>query len=159
MTVFRYYESIKLPPKFDESSITDDYNGMPLEPTVKEFSTFLSRWLKRFGKEFRNKLTLSNLVCHELSFRFKGGPMGPSIITSHLCALAIVSDHNWMKIYMEYYRNIASYEAQRQFDHAISMVSFLGDSDPVTCNKLIIGKISLASEPAGKTRLFAICNF
>jgi len=24
---------------------------------------------------------------------------------------------------------------------------------------LIIGKISLASEPAGKTRLFAICNF
>jgi len=40
MTVIRLYESIKLKEEFDESSITDDYNGKPLEPIVLEFKQF-----------------------------------------------------------------------------------------------------------------------
>jgi hypothetical protein len=41
MTVLRLFESIKLPVEFDESSITDDYNGKPLQPIVKDFQSFL----------------------------------------------------------------------------------------------------------------------
>jgi hypothetical protein len=40
MTVFRLFESIELPVEFDESSITDPYNGKPLDPIVKEFKSF-----------------------------------------------------------------------------------------------------------------------
>jgi hypothetical protein len=89
MTVLRLFESIKLLPQFDESSITDGYTGKPIDPIVKDFKLFLQNWFKKFGKAIRRKLELSKLSCHELSFRFKSGPMGPSILTSHLCALAI----------------------------------------------------------------------
>jgi hypothetical protein len=89
MTVLRLFESIKLPSEFDESSITNEYTGKPIDPIVKDFKSFLEVWFRRFGKQIRSKLLLSKLSCHELSFRFKSGPMGPSILTSHLCALAI----------------------------------------------------------------------
>jgi len=43
MTVLRIFESIKLPPEFDKSSIVNDYNGKPLQPIIKEFKSFLEK--------------------------------------------------------------------------------------------------------------------
>ena len=160
MTVLRLFESIKLLPKFDESSITDGYTGKPIDPIVKDFKSFLQNWFKKFGKAIRRKLELSKLSCHELSFRFKSGPMGPSILTSHLCALAIWMNQTYYEIFMGYYDILHSETNDKdciikQFGHSIRLCTIsVGDQ-----LSLITGKISLASEPAGKTRLFAICNF
>lgn len=43
MTVLRLFESIKLPTKFDESSVTQEYKGKPLDPIVKDFKSFLEK--------------------------------------------------------------------------------------------------------------------
>jgi hypothetical protein len=89
MTALRLFESIKLPVTFDESSITDQYNGKPLDPIVKDFKLFATLWLKAYGNRICSLLEMSTLVAYELSFRFKSGPLGPSILTSHLDAIAI----------------------------------------------------------------------
>jgi mannose/fructose/N-acetylgalactosamine-specific phosphotransferase system component IIB len=103
----------------------------------------------------RRYLILSNLQCHELSFRFKSGPMGPSILTSHLCALAIKSNVEHYQILLDYCLITKSYDLIRLFEQSVDLcIVNVGN-----LHMLITGKISLASEPAGKTRLFAICNF
>jgi hypothetical protein len=79
--------------------------------------------------------------------------MGPSILTSHLCALALFANKEFYQIFVEYCLKTESLEILRQFHKAVDMCTQNGS------NKLITGKISLAAEPAGKTRLFAICNF
>jgi hypothetical protein len=40
MTVLRLYESIKLDVEFNQSSITDEYNGKPLDEINKDFKKF-----------------------------------------------------------------------------------------------------------------------
>jgi len=154
MTVLRLFESIKLKPKFDESSITGRYIGKPIEPILLDFKSFLDLWFHKFGKQIRCKLMLSKLVCHELSFRFKSGPMGPSILTAHLWALAIQTNKEFSKMFWEYGLLTASSDIRRQFEFAVNLCINVESTE-----KLIMGKISLASEAAGKTRLFAICNF
>jgi hypothetical protein len=89
MTVLRLFESIKLPVQFDETSITAPYDGEPLEGIIAEFKHFLELWLSKFGSTIQMKLKLSSFIAEQPSFRFKSGPMGPSILTSHLCALAL----------------------------------------------------------------------
>jgi len=155
MTVLRYFESIKQPVKFDSSPITTAYTGKPIQPIVMDFKVFVMLWFNKFGKIIRNKLTLSTLISRELNFRFKSGPMGPSILTSHLCALAIYLNDELCCIFKEYCRKTASVDILKQFQINIDLCTYDADNPP----KLIVGKISLASEPAGKTRLFAICNF
>uniref|UniRef100_A0A2V0RBV6 RdRp n=1 Tax=viral metagenome TaxID=1070528 RepID=A0A2V0RBV6_9ZZZZ len=81
--------------------------------------------------------------------------MGPSIITSHLCALAIYSNKELFKIFKEYCRKTSSVDIYMQFHHCIDLcIVNVGN-----LYLLITGKLSLFAEPAGKTRLFAICNF
>jgi len=154
MTVLRLFESIKLKPKFDESSITGSYIGKPIQPILLDFKSFLDLWFHKFGKQIRGKLILSKLTCHELSFRFKSGPMGPSILTSHLCAIAIQLNEEFRSIFWSYASMTVTSDIRRQFQFAVDLCT-----NVETTEKLIMGKISLASEPAGKTRLFAICNF
>jgi hypothetical protein len=155
MTTLRYFESIKLPTEFDESSITSGYSGKPLQPIVTEFKSFLIKWFNRYGKVIRSKVTLSKLVSHEASYRFKSGPMGPSILSSHLCAMAIYNNKELLNIYEEYCKITVSVDIMKQFYNCINLcIENVGNR-----YLLITGKISLASEPAGKTRLFAICNF
>lgn len=155
MTVLRYFESIKLDKTFDEKPITGEYIGKPIEPIVKDFKSFVIKWLWKHGKVVRRLVTLPNLAPHELSFRFKSGPMGPSILTAHLCALALYVNKGYLKIFVEYHQNVASDEFFKWFLNTVKPCTI----DDVNSSKLITGRISLASEVAGKTRLFAICNF
>uniref|UniRef100_A0A2V0RC22 RdRp n=1 Tax=viral metagenome TaxID=1070528 RepID=A0A2V0RC22_9ZZZZ len=111
--------------------------------------------MRRFGKRISGKLALSKFKSSDCSFRFKSGPMGPSILTSHLCAIAIHNNLDYSAIFMEYCACTSSNELVRQFNLAVDMCKINVDSQV----NLIVGKISLASEPGGKTRLFAICNF
>lgn len=154
MTVLRYFESITLDKTFDETSITGEYIGKPIEPIVKDFKSFAIKWLKKHGKVIRSRMTLSNLTPHELSFRFKSGPMGPSILTSHLCALALYVNKEYLEIFTEYSSAISS-GIHNIFMNTVKLCI----TDAVNNDKLLTGRISLASEAAGKTRLFAICNF
>jgi hypothetical protein len=42
MTVLRLYESIKLDVEFSQNSITDEYNGKPLDEINKDFEKFIN---------------------------------------------------------------------------------------------------------------------
>jgi len=155
MTVLRYYESIHLPVEFDPKPLEDVYSGKPLEPILRDFKSFLTVWFGRFGSKIRNEVNVNNAAARDMSFRFKAGPMGPSIMTSHLDALALKYNSEWLRIFSEYYLSIESSELVRQFEIAIdTCLHNVGNS-----YLLIAGRISLGSESGGKTRLFAICNF
>jgi len=88
-----------------------------------------------------------------MSFRFKSGPLGPSILTSHLDAIAIMRKE-YRSDFINYVQCTKSIELYGYLNHAFNMCSSC-----VNDQILKVGKISLASESAGKTRLFAICNF
>jgi hypothetical protein len=67
-------------------------------------------------------------------------------------------NQTYYEIFMGYYdliHNPDEVSVIKQFGHSIRLcIINVGDQ-----LSLITGKISLVSEPAGKTRLFAICNF
>jgi hypothetical protein len=42
MTVLRLYESIKLDVEFNQNSITDEYNGKPLDEINEDFEKFIN---------------------------------------------------------------------------------------------------------------------
>jgi hypothetical protein len=98
-------------------------------------------------------MDLSKLRSKQMSFRLKSGPMGPSILTSHLDALSISRDTELLNYFAAYCVKTASSGIINWFNQNLNLI----ESDDN--QELIVGKISLASEPAGKTRLFAICNF
>jgi hypothetical protein len=155
MTVLRLFESIKLRPEFDPNPITKPYSGKPLIGIAKDFESFSNLWFKRFGKQIKDIMVLPKLVPHDLSFRFKSGPMGPSILTAHLDA-HVIKNNEWIfKIFAGYCTYVQSWQVFRIFQHSCDMVQ----DDYQSNISMIMGKISLASEAAGKTRLFAICNF
>jgi hypothetical protein len=155
MTVLRIFESIKLEVTFDETSITKEYTGKPIDSIATDFETFVKQWFNKFGTKILRKLDITKLAAHEPSFRFKSGPMGPSIITSHLCALAINACPELLRWFTDYCHLTSSGELLKQFGITLELCAINGDSKI----SLLSGKISLAAEPAGKTRLFAICNF
>jgi hypothetical protein len=155
MTVLRYFESIKLPTTFDSSSITNVYDGKPINKILKGFKSFCKGWIRKFGSKIRSKLTLSKFESHESSYRFKSGPMGPSILTSHLCALALFANQEYHNVFKEFCLITNSGALLRLYKQSVDLcIINVGN-----LYKLITGRISLAAEPAGKTRLFAICNF
>jgi len=152
MTVLRLFESIKLEVLFDPSSIISEYNGKPLDSICSDFYLFCQLWLNKYGKRIRDIMDLSKLRSTEMSFRLKSGPMGPSILTSHLDALSLRKDQTY-HYFAAYCVKTASSGIMRLFGLCLNII----ESDDN--QNLIMGKISLANEPAGKTRLFAICNF
>uniref|UniRef100_A0A2V0RCQ8 RdRp n=1 Tax=viral metagenome TaxID=1070528 RepID=A0A2V0RCQ8_9ZZZZ len=154
MTVLRLFESIRLPVKFDSTSITDEYKGLPLDPISNDFELFLNQWFNKFGRTIRNKLTLTKFGSHEPSYRLKRGPMGPSILTSHLDAVVLYANKVYFDIITNFYTLVGSENIISELITAVETCSNVCNSD-----KLITGRISLVSESAGKTRLFAICNF
>jgi len=159
MTVCRLFESIKLPTEFDATSITNAYNGEPIEAICNNFTPFLAGWFNRHGRGIKKNFELQHLSPNELSYRFKSGPMGPSILTSHLDAHAIESNDLYAQIFGNY---LAYSEATEEFMFSYKHTLDTCYLDPELNNlkkDLIVGRIALASEPAGKTREFAICNF
>jgi hypothetical protein len=100
-------------------------------------------------------LALTKLGSSELSYRLKAGPMGPSILSSHLCAIALLMKEEYLSYFESICENTGSPQLLKLFEHSIDLCTS-SDSNRV---KPITGRISLASEPGGKTRLFAICNF
>lgn len=103
MTVLRIFESITLEKEFEEGSVTNPYEGKPLEEILPNFTRFLKLWLKRHRKSIvTGHLRSTQLVVDELSFRFKSGPMGPSILTAHLDALALFKSAEFLKVFSSY---------------------------------------------------------
>jgi hypothetical protein len=155
MTVLRIFESIVLRVEFDESPITTPSRGKPHEEIVPDFKRFLTKWLKKHRKSLvaGNTFFPHSFRTDELSFRFKNGPMGPSILTSHLDALSLCKSAEFLRIFHSYCEATGNMGIWRLMELA---------GDCCITNEipdLPVGKISLAAEPAGKTRLFAICNF
>jgi hypothetical protein len=92
----------------------------------------------------------------DLSYRLKSGPHGPSILTSHLDCLALFKN----KLLMHSLYSMMKIQNGIWCAHL-----FMNNMNALILNRnessldLREGKISLTSEPAGKTRLFAIVNF
>jgi hypothetical protein len=90
-----------------------------------------------------------------MSFRLKSGPNGPSILTSHLDAIALINDKMLYQIFVTLANKLGNF-------NLINHLKLIYDNCQINGlkhNDLRNGKISLASEPAAKTRLFAIGNF
>jgi hypothetical protein len=96
-------------------------------------------------------LALSKFGINELSYRFKSGPLGPAIITMHLCAVALYINKGYHKILEEYCHMTSSVGIMRIYYLCIKQCT-------INVDNLIVGRLSLTQESAGKTRLFAICN-
>lgn len=87
--------------------------------------------------------------------------MGPSILTSHLCAVALYLNSEYLHVFTEYCHMTSSRSLVEILEITWGMCKThctegIGQKKS---KSLPTGKISLASEPAGKTRLFAIPNF
>jgi hypothetical protein len=89
-----------------------------------------------------------------MSFRLKAGPNGPSILTSHLDAIALCNNDNLLSAFIGLAFKLPDFGVLKQLKLIHSSCKQNGPK-----HSLRNGKISLASESALKTRLFAIGNF
>lgn len=155
LTVLRIYESVKLKETFEPESIVSEYSGKPLYPIIKDFSKFVKLWITKFKPNWFKLCKISNLL-PELSFRLKAGPNGPSILTAHLDAISLYKNKELWNVIATLAKKL---EAFGIFNTMNSIKDSCKQFDFNKSKDLLLGRISLASEPAGKTRLFAIGNF
>jgi len=152
LSVTRLHESIRLKPELDLDPIVTPYSGTrDLGEFTKEFLKFLQ------DSPFVRKLYLSlpKLTgSQELIGRIRSGPNGQAIVTSHYDSVAVL-------------QNSGLAQAIHGFNVLLSQTHIT--QNMVWCanqcrelplpKSLITGKLSLASERAGKTRLFAIGDY
>lgn len=154
MSVLRIFESITVKAEFDESPITTPSRGKPHEEIEPDFKLFLTKWLKKHRKSLvTGHIHPHQFTIDELSYRFKSGPMGPSILTAHLDALALCNRSEFLETFLSYCYATGNIGITRLMEIAKDNCIVMKPLD------LPVGKISLVAEPAGKTRPFAICNF
>lgn len=153
LTVTRLHESIRLRPKLDLTSIVTPYGGTrDLSEFTKEFC---SEFLQNSSQVRRLKQSLPNLrVSQGLIGRIRSGPNGQAIVTSHYDAVAVTRDKDLHTSIMGFNQLLN----QSNITHNMEWCASLSSELPLP-KSVATGKISLASERAGKTRLFAIGDY
>uniref|UniRef100_A0A2V0RBH0 RdRp n=1 Tax=viral metagenome TaxID=1070528 RepID=A0A2V0RBH0_9ZZZZ len=151
LSVTRFYESIRSEPVLDLDPIVTVYNGTrDLDEFDTEFQAFLSeskvtRTLKSHLPVYRKSETLIG--------RIRSGPNGQAIITSHYDALAVIEDS-------KLHQNMTKFNTLLSQDFITQHMNWCGaEASDLNIGKVETGKISLASERAGKTRLFGIVDY
>lgn len=144
LTITRYYELMVLPPAFDPTPITGEGRALSAD-LLEEFNLFCKDWTQRLN--IRNSTlpildkVLGNLV---------KGPNGPSILTSHYDAKAVVAD----PVLHRNLVRLASLTGNRWITDFMENQASL--TPAVTS---IHSRISLLQQGGGKTRVIAIGDF
>ena len=150
-SVLRFHESIRLKPVLDLDPIITPYSGTKdLGEFVKEFQQFLIESPRTNKLKSNLPRYISN---NTLIGRIRSGPNGQAILTSHYDAKAIITDS-------KLYHHIKEFNqlVNQQFVTAhMEWCNF--ESRDLDLGNVKTGKISLASERSGKTRLFGIVDY
>jgi len=146
LTITRSFEQLILKPTWDPSSITQA--GVELDTNLlQRFSIFVQGFVTRTNIRNRRIYNSENLKC-----ALTKGPYGPSVMTSHFDAKAIVNNPDLCRI-MQDFAHVSG--QQELFRHMQRIGSQPFDFNPKTPP----ARISLIAEPGGKTRIIAIADF
>jgi len=150
-SVTRIHESIRMKAVLDLTPIISEYKG------IQDLGEFDLEFRKFLNDSPRTRSLRSNLPelknNNMLIGRIRSGPNGQAIITAHYDALAVIDDkelHYSMKMYNQLVNQ----------DWITSNMEWCAsESEDLGIGEVRTGKIALASERAGKTRLFAIVDY
>jgi uncharacterized protein (DUF2344 family) len=138
------YESIYLPPIWDEKPITDP--GKPVPKNLRsDLCDFSQRWVKKLRQPPQK------LIRDQVTGSMTRGPNGPSILTSHYDASSLVQTHSSEA---DHLTNLATLTGNKWIS---DMFRHWGTS--ITDASYVIGKLALLQESGGKTRVIAIGDY
>jgi hypothetical protein len=144
LTITRSFESIVLPALWDPAPITE--KGPILSPQlIKDFTVFCQYWCD--GIKARNLVPPSSDV---IKGNLVKGPNGPSILTSHYDAKAILGDQDLLE-------NLGQLASLTGNEWIWELMVNLGAQVPG--DNYLSGRISLLQEGGGKTRVIAIGDY
>jgi hypothetical protein len=151
LSVTRFHEQIRLKPEIELTPIVTPYNGTV---SLDAFSTGFKTFLNESSVVNNLKANLPKLRSSDkLIGRIRSGPNGQAIVTSHYDAKAI-------------FKNSTLYQALCTYNNLLSQNYITGhlnwcieETLNLDLGEVITGKLSAASERAGKTRLFAIADY
>jgi len=151
LSVTRIHESIRLKAVLDLEPIIAEYEG------TRDLGEFDYEFRKFLNESPRTRSLLSQLpkLKHNnmLIGRIRSGPNGQAILTAHYDSLAVIKDK-------ELHNSIKEYNHLINQDWITSNMEWCAsESSNIGIGEVETGKIALASERAGKTRLFAIVDF
>lgn len=151
LTVTRIHESIRTKTVLDLDPITAPYNGTA---DLSEFDLLFRQFLDESPRTRTLKSRLPELQSNDrLIGRIRSGPNGQAILTAHYDSIAVVNDTDLHSSIKQYNLLLKQGWITSNMEWCYSQSKDLGIGETVT------GKISLASERAGKTRLFAIVDY
>lgn len=152
LSVTRLHESIRTKPKLDLNPIVTPYGGTR---DLDEFATEFSEFLQNSSVTRKLYLSLPKLRgSQELIGRIRSGPNGQAIVTAHYDAVGVLQD----KRLATSIQGLNALLSQSQITQ--NMVWCAEQSrELLQSTKLWTGRLSLAAERAGKTRLFAIGDY
>lgn len=152
LTIARSYEQIRLPIDYSTVAITDDLsplqetNVLELLPKFNKFLTKFTRKRKWYLGSLQDPVAPWSKVLTTLS----KGPNGPAVASSHLDAKAVTASH-----YL--------YHAIKRLNNVLGQDWItdwmIGQSETVKEGSYYTGRLGFSSEPAGKTRIFAIGDY
>lgn len=144
LTITRCYETIETAPLWKPEPITAP--GPILDPVfLEEFSLFCKEWTQRIGIRNLKIRPSEKLLGHLVQ-----GPNGPSIITSHYDAAAVVSNQTL-------YNNLQTLASLTGGSWMMEVMRRMAKTAPDQVFK--VSKISLLSEGGCKTRTIGIGDF
>jgi len=146
LTIARIHETIYLPPTFDPDPITSVSDKEFQEFSIEGFSSFCRKFLKGLHFDFK----IPNCT-EELKGRLVQGPNGPSILSAHQDARAIL-DNDEIADAISDFLDITN-------GNWIAQVIHTNGSSLDSNVKFKTGRISLISEGGGKTRTIAIGDY
>jgi len=151
LTVTRIHESIRSKAVLDLDPIMAPYKGIR---DLSEFDLEFREFLQNSPRTRSLKSHLSELrPSNKLIGRIRSGPNGQAILTAHYDSLAVMKDKGL-------------YDSIKKFNELVyqpwitlNMEWCFSESTNIGIGETVTGKIALASERAGKTRLFAIVDY
>lgn len=151
LTVTRIHESIRTKAVLDLDPIIAEYSGTT---DLSEFDLMFRKFLNESPRTRTLKSNLPKLQSNDrLIGRIRSGPNGQAILTAHYDSIAVVNDS-------ELYNSIKQYNLLINQGWITSNMEWCySQSKDLGIENTVSGKISLASERAGKTRLFAIVDY
>jgi hypothetical protein len=151
LSVTRLHESIRLKPELDLNPIVTPYSGTE---DLGEFEVKFLKFLQESRTSRKLHLGLPKLKgSQELIGRIRSGPNGQAIVTAHYDARAVCEDNILLQS-MNKFNELLSQSHITQ-----NMIWCRNESLNLPIERKNTGKLSLAAERAGKTRLFAIGDY
>lgn len=150
LTIARHYEIIHLPVSYDTSSITSPFRGnTEYEAFEVEFKDFLGRMKSKYPWYIGKFIPRRNF--DHVFTTLSRGPNGSAVACAHLDAKAVCASP-------ELYHNLVTFNDLLGQSWITGWMQ-IQNSSIDTENTYYTGRLGFASEPAGKTRIFAIGDY